>query len=200
MIDYDRTEEDVGNILALEHVNTCVPDQQIALSFYVNGLGLTRDPYLMTGSKNMWINVGTSQFHLPTRRLQVLRGHTGIVMPDRGALLARLAEVRSALSETQFSFAEEHDYVDVTCPWGNRMRCYEPRAEFGKMQLGIAYVELNVPIGSAHGIAEFYDKVLGAKAVLGEESGAPVACVTAGINQVLRFRETEEAQNPFDGH
>ena len=30
------------------------------------GLGLTRDPYLMTGVGNMWINVGRSQFHLPT--------------------------------------------------------------------------------------------------------------------------------------
>ena len=30
------------------------------------GLGLTRDPYLMTSVTNMWVNVGRSQFHLPT--------------------------------------------------------------------------------------------------------------------------------------
>jgi hypothetical protein len=34
--------------------------------FYVTGLGLTRDPYLMVADSNMWINAGRSQFHLPT--------------------------------------------------------------------------------------------------------------------------------------
>ena len=47
---YDRAAEDLGNIVALEHVNTRIPDQQLATAFYVSGLGLTRDPYLMTGT------------------------------------------------------------------------------------------------------------------------------------------------------
>ena len=68
---YDRTTQDVGNIVALEHVNVKVPDQQIATLFYVVGLGLTRDPYLMTGLENMWINMGQQQFHLPTGDAQV---------------------------------------------------------------------------------------------------------------------------------
>jgi hypothetical protein len=46
---YDRTTQDVGNIVALEHVNVTIPDQQLATLFYVVGLGLTRDPYLMPG-------------------------------------------------------------------------------------------------------------------------------------------------------
>ena len=82
---YDRTAEDTGNSVALEHVNTTVPDQQLATLFYVTGLGLTRDPYIMTGLENMWMNVGRSQFHLPTKEPQVLRGHTGLVLPDRAA-------------------------------------------------------------------------------------------------------------------
>src|SRR5689334_5831598 len=87
---FNRTAEDLGNIVALEHVNVTVPDQQQATIFYIAGLGLTRDPYLMTGPTNMWVNVGRSQFHLPTSPAQVLRGHTGIVVPDREALIRRL--------------------------------------------------------------------------------------------------------------
>ena len=75
---FDRTTQDVGNIIALEHVNVKVPDQQVATLFYVMGLGMTRDPYLMTGLQNMWINIGQQQFHLPTGRPQVLRGHVGL--------------------------------------------------------------------------------------------------------------------------
>src|ERR1700741_945697 len=90
---YDRTVEDLGNVVALEHVNTRVPDQHLATVFYVSGLGLTRDPYLMTGVVNMWINAGKSQFHLPSGKPQVLRGHTALVLPDRKALLQRLAGV-----------------------------------------------------------------------------------------------------------
>ena len=67
---FDRTAEDLGNIIALEHVNVTVPDQQQATIFYIAGLGLTRDPYLMTGPTNMWVNVGRSQFHLPTSAAQ----------------------------------------------------------------------------------------------------------------------------------
>ncbi len=55
---YDRTTEDLGNIVALEHVNVTVPSQETAALFYVNGLGLTRDPYMMTGPANMWVNAG----------------------------------------------------------------------------------------------------------------------------------------------
>jgi hypothetical protein len=91
---YDRTVEDLGNVVTLEHVNTRVPDQQLATLFYVTGLGLTRDPYLMTSVTNMWVNVGRSQFHLPTGNPQVLRGHTGLVIPNREALVRRLGAAK----------------------------------------------------------------------------------------------------------
>ncbi len=86
---YDRTTQDVGNILALEHVNVTVPDQTAALLFYVSGLGFTRDPYMMVGPENMWINVGQQQFHLPTRDPQVVPGHIGVVVPDLEGYLSR---------------------------------------------------------------------------------------------------------------
>ena len=41
---FDRSTEDQGNIIALEHVNVQIDDQRLATLFYVGGLGLTRDP------------------------------------------------------------------------------------------------------------------------------------------------------------
>ena len=124
---YDRMAEDMGNIVGLEHVNVLVPNQQLAITFYITGLGLTRDPYMMAGTNNMWANVGQSQFHLPTRGIQVLRGVIGLVMPDIDKLAERLRAVRGELLETKFKFSvrKKSGYVDVTCPWGNRFRCYQ---------------------------------------------------------------------------
>src|SRR5262245_42409988 len=110
---YDRTTQDVGNIVALEHVNVKIPDQQQATLFYVGGLGLTRDPYLMTGLENMWINIGQQQFHLPTGSPQVLRGAVGLVIPDFEELPGRLAIVKRQLGATQFAYAEEARQIRV---------------------------------------------------------------------------------------
>ena len=104
---YDRTRESLGNVVELQHVNLRVPDQLLATQFYISGLGLTRDPYLMTGVDNMWANAGISQFHLPTNpRPQRLRGTVGLVLPHRGQLLERLARLRGPLDGTLFAFAE----------------------------------------------------------------------------------------------
>src|SRR5690349_2164482 len=133
---YDRAAEDLGNVVALEHVNVRIPDQRIATIFYVSGMGLTRDPYLMTGIDNMWINIGRSQFHMPTGKAEVVRGHVGLVLPEREALLQRLARVRGDLEGTRFAVEEHNAYVDVTSPWGNKLRCYEPDPRFGRITLG----------------------------------------------------------------
>ena len=74
--------EDVSNIVLLEHINVQAPDQQLATLFYLVGMGFTRDPHMMVGLENMWVNLGEQQFHLPTNRAQVLRGHIGIVIRD----------------------------------------------------------------------------------------------------------------------
>ena len=111
---YDRAAEDLGNIVALEHVNVTVPDQEKATLFYVNGLGLTRDPYMMTGPANMWVNVGRQQFHLPTGKPQVVRGHVGVVVSDCEALPRRLGRVREALAGTRFECHERDGYVEAS--------------------------------------------------------------------------------------
>lgn len=194
---YNRAAEDIGNIVALEHVNVRVPDQGPATVFYVSGLGLTRDPYMMTSTDNMWVNVGRSQFHLPTGAPQMLRGRVGLVLPDREGLLARLARVRPMLEGTHFTFRETNEFVEATCPWGNVVRCHVPadRAP-GTMQLGMAYVEFDVPPGAAAGIAAFYREVFGALAT--EEAG--VARVGVGQGQEFVFRETARRIPDYDGH
>lgn len=198
--EYDREAEDLGNVMALEHVNTRIPDQRLATAFYVVGLGLTRDPYLMPGLENMWINVGRSQFHLPTGGPDVLRGHVGLVLPERDALLERLVSVKGYLDGTKYSFDEHDRYVEVVSPWGNRFRCFEPDPTFGPISLGMPYVEFDVPIGTAAGIARFYREILGARAEVGEEEGGAVAHCSVGKRQRLVYRETDRELPPYDGH
>jgi hypothetical protein len=197
---FDRAAEDLGNAIHLEHVNVQVPDQRLAQLFYAVGLGLTRDPYLMVADTNMWINVGRSQFHLPTGPAQVVRGHTGLVISGREALLRRLSAVAKKLEGTRFGFAEHNDHVEAICPWGNRVRCYEPdAARFGRISLGIPYVEFDVPVGTAKRIAAFYPAIMGTPATV-TNSDATVARVQMGKDQYLQFRETDAPQPPFDGH
>jgi len=195
---FDRTRDDVGNIVALEHVNVSVPDQRLATLFYIVGMGFTRDPYLQVGDENMWANVGRQQFHLPSRGTQVLRGHVGVVVPDLGALRHRLASVRAKLAETRFAFEDDDGCVLATCPWGNRLRCYPPSPRFGDMRLGVPYVEFSVGSGVADGIARFYREVFLAPARLID--GGAAALVTVGPSQSLIFRESAAPVPAYDGH
>ena len=203
--DFNRATQDVGNIVEFGHVNLRVPDQQQAIIFYVMGLGLTRDPYLHTGIDNAWINVGSCQFHLPTGPAQVLRGVTGLVMPDLDALMARLAGVQPLLKGTKFGFAQSSEGVHVTCPWGNRVRVHAPdAARFGSMTLGMPYVEIDTAPGSTQGIARFYTDVFNAVARTGEDAAGRFAHITAGPAQTLIYREIPgekaRALPPYDGH
>ncbi|MCW3474298.1 VOC family protein [Limobrevibacterium gyesilva] len=198
---YDRTAEDIGNIVELGHVNVRVPDQRLATLFYVMGLGLTRDPYLVVGVDNMWINVGTCQFHLPLGEPQVLRGTTGLVVPDLAALAQRLEVVRPRLAGTKFSYTAQRDVIEVACPWGNRIRCHAPdAARFGRMVQGMPYVEIDTAPGTSEAIARFYTQVLGSPATAGADAQGAFARVPVGLGESLLFRETGRALPPFDGH
>ncbi|MEO8204439.1 MAG: hypothetical protein ABI630_11270 [Betaproteobacteria bacterium] len=197
---FDRAREDIGNIVHLEHVNLTQPDQGLATLFYVAGLGGTRDPYLMVGVDNMWVNLGRSQMHLPTGRPQRLRGTIGLVVPDRGLLLQRLARVAPLLAGTAFAFEERSDHVAATCPWGNRFRCHAPDARFGETELAMAYIEFEVPAGTAQGIAAFYSEIIGAPAQVAGKAGATTATVSVGRDQLLLFRESPAADPDYDGH
>lgn len=196
----DRASEDVGNVVALEHVNVRIPDQRLSTIFHVTGMGLTRDPYLMTGVGNMWINIGRNQFHLPTGQPQVVRGHVGLVLPDRQALLKRLAEVQGDLDGTSFAVTEHDAFVEVISPWGNRLRCFEPDARFGPITLGLPYVEFDVPEGTAPAIARFYREMLETPGDVAEDEHGRFATCSVGHDQRLVYRETDRPLPAYDGH
>lgn len=190
--------EDIGNIVSLEHVNVRIPDQSLATLFYIVGLGFTRDPYMNVGLTNMWVNIGDQQFHLPTGKPQVLRGHTGLVVPDLGALRDRLTSIQSQLEGTRFEWSDRGQYLDLRSPWGNSYRCFAPGAH-GTMRLGIPYVEFVVPLGSAAGIQRFYDAAFGAPGSVEDTSDGRSARIDVGIGQTLIFREAEHVPE-YDGH
>lgn len=200
----DLTMEDVGNITLLEHVNVQVDDQSKATLFYLVGLGFTRDPHMMVGLENMWVNLGEQQFHLPTGKPNVLRGHIGLVTPDLDALAARLESIAPRLEGTHFSWSRQGDHIGATCPWGNHFRIYEPSEELGPIMTGIPYVELDVPAGTAEGIAAFYREAIGCHAQVigksnGKKAGGKAAEVEIGQYQRLIFRETANVP-AYDGH
>ncbi len=199
---YDRTTEDLGNIVEFGHVNIAVPDHRLATAFYLSGLGLTRDPYLMTGHENMWINAGREQFHCPLGAPQVLRGVIGLVIPDAPVLLTRLERLAIDLTGSQFAVTPTQDGVVATCPWGNRIRCHAPdRARFGRIALGIPYVEFEVgPAASLAGIARFYEQVFGGLAGVAADARGAYAWVIVGDDKRLLFRESAAAPASYDGH
>jgi hypothetical protein len=197
--------EDTGNLLLLEHINLRIPDQRLATAFYVSALGLTRDPYMMTGVTNMWINIGRSQIHLPHGDAQRLRGHAAMVVGKRQSLVARLRAVQPVLDGTAFGWTEQADRVEVTCPWGNRYDCLDPdayqaNAPWSGIDLGIAYVQLDVPVGCAGSIAAFYREVFDAFVEVRDRDGSQQAVIAVGTHQQLIYAETHAANVEYDGH
>ncbi len=195
MGDYDRRTEDVGNVQLLEHVNLTVPDQGLAALFYVTGLGFTRDPYIDFGTFNMWVNAGEQQFHLPKAKAQIFRGHIAIVLPDLDDLKKRFKFIAKPMADTLFAWEERDDYIAVTCPWGNQIRAYGA-GKFSNMDLGIPYIDMQVPPDTTPGIARFYEQVMGCSVVYEEAK----VRVQMGYNQELIFSETDEAIAEYDGH
>ena len=203
---YDRDAQAVGNIVHLEHFNVIINDQRLATLFYVVGLGGTRDPYIFMGLENMWVNYGRTQVHLPSRgtqpKPQVLRGTAGFVVPDLEALKKRLdhaaAELKRVMPEvrTKFAWREKGGLVEATCPWGNRIRCHAPAPEFGRTELGLAYVDFDVPEGSGEGIARFYNEIMRAPARFNKNR----ASVNLGRDQHLYFTETAGSLPEYDNH
>lgn len=202
---FDYAREDTGNLVLLEHVNLRVPDQRLATAFYVSALGLTRDPYLMTGVTNMWINVGRSQIHLPHGNAQRLRGHVGLVVGERAMLVERLHAVRRFLEGTAFEWRERDDRVEVRCPWGNPYDCLDPHegsanARWSHIDLGIAYVQLDVRAGCAAPIAAFYREMFDAPAQVVDDNGTRCAIVEVGTHQQLVYAESAAEPLAYDGH
>ena len=165
-----------------------------------SGLGLTRDPYLMVSDTNMWINVGRSQFHLPTGKAQVVRGHTGLVIPGREALLDRLAAVRR--SSRAPSSASANTTTTSRRPVRGAIGCAAtsrtPRASAASRS---AFHMSSSTCRSAprRRSRQFYPAVFGTPAQVQNGDGT-VARTLMGKDQYLQFRETDAPQPDFDGH
>jgi len=190
---YDRTTQDVGNIVALEHVNVMIPDQQLATLFYVVGLGLTRDPYLMPALENMWVNVGNQQFHLPIGDATPLQGEVGLVVPDLQEVESQLDHVAPALKGTSFSFEQVEGTLLTTTPWGHQIRIHPQGKLPGRLPQALAYVQFWVPPGTSAGIGAFYRDVLQCPIESELIEGDPAVRVTVGPYQLFRFREMKGA-------
>lgn len=203
---YDRATQDVGNLVLLEHYNCVIDDQRLAILFYVVGLGATRDPYIFPGLENIWLNFGRTQVHMPSRgvppRAERLRGTAGFVVPSLEDLKRRLdhagKEIKRVIPErkTQFSWQEKDGCIEATDPWGTRVRCHAPSPEFGATDLGLVYVDFDVPPGAAEGIARFYSEVMKSPA----HAANGRAVVPVGKNQKLMFTETKVPLPEYDGH
>jgi hypothetical protein len=195
---FDRKQEDVGNVILLEHLNLTVPDPVLAHLFYVSALGFTRDPYMDFGAlgiSNFWVNAGETQFHLPKSNPQRFRGTIELMLPDLKDLRRRLDHVGKQLKDTRFGWEVYDDHIAVTCPWGNRFRCIAAPAD-SRTGIGIRSLDMDVPPGAAPGIARFYRQVLGARAH--DEGG--VATAEMGTEQRVRFVETDANIETYDGH
>ncbi|MGI9596460.1 MAG: hypothetical protein ACR2QK_09880 [Acidimicrobiales bacterium] len=198
---FDRSANSVGNIVQLEHVNLLIPDQGPAVAFYISGLRFTRDPFLMVGLDNMWINMGRNQMHLPHHRTpQLFQGTIGLVVPDLDEIERSLGAIKPTLEDTKFSYERVHDRIEATGPWGNRFRVHGPAPEFGTIQIGMPYLELDAPAGSAQAIGRFYSEIIGANVEVGDRNDKPCASVTTGNAQYCHFVETGEATPGYDGH
>ncbi|MBV9191251.1 MAG: hypothetical protein JOZ85_12255 [Betaproteobacteria bacterium] len=130
-----------------------------------------------------------------------LRGTAGIVVPSLADLAKRLEyagkEIKRVVGDARrFSYTVKKDCIEATDPWGTHIRCHAPGPEYGPIELGIAYVDFDVPPGAAEGIARFYTDVMRAPA-LAKKGRATVAI---GRNQKLYFTETKAKLPEYDGH
>jgi hypothetical protein len=108
--------------------------------------------------------------------------------------------VKPDLEGTRFAFSEHNAYVEAVSPWGNRLRCYEPDPRFGRIELGIPYVEFEVPMGAAPGIARFHREILEAPAEAGKDEHGSYARCAVGAQQYFVYRETDRPLPAYDGH
>ena len=125
----------------------------------------------------------------------------GLVIPDQKALLERLKGVSKHLQDTKFQFCESNDGVDVTRPWGNRLRVHTPEpSRFGRIALGFAYIAFDVPAGTADAVARFYREAMDTSASVEAIGSERKAKVQVGEKQFFYFVESDRPPPPHDGH
>jgi predicted enzyme related to lactoylglutathione lyase len=186
---------EVGGILHLDHLNFQVADHDLATVFFINGLGLTRDPYRRADETNMGINAGLQQFHLPRRGpTPPLPGTIGMVVPDLAAIRTRLTRLEhlGKFDGTGYTAGFDTDIAEITSPFGGvRLRLHASGTVPFLRSLGISYVEIFVPAGTSEAIAKFYATVFHATTTRETNDGAATTIVNAGPYQTVRFIERD---------
>lgn len=185
---------EVGASVHFEHVNLRVDDHRLATLYFIAGLGFTRDPYRMVAVRNMWVNVGLQQFHLPINAPTPFPGEVGVAVPDLARTKETLAEVAPQLEDTAFSWQAENGTLATRDPWGHAIRVYDARKLPSHLPQQIPHVRFHVPPGTAPGIARFYRELLHCPAEVAGRKGAQEATVTVGPHQHFHFAETRGAQ------
>ncbi len=189
-----ETLPEVGGIIHLDHVNFQVPEHDLVTVFFINGLGLTRDPFRRADETNMGVNVGLQQFHLPRRgTTPPFPGVIGLIVPDLAAIRVRLGRLErmGRFDGTEYAATFDETTAEITSPFGVRLRLHAAGTLPFLRPLGIAYVDVFVPPSTADAIAKFYAEVFRAVVQVGAIDGAPAALVTAGPFQTVRFIERE---------
>jgi len=185
-----------------DHVNFETPDHDMATIFFMNGLGLTRDPYRRADERNMGVNVGLQQFHLPRRgkKTPPFHGVIGVVHPDIPGVLERLKllDQMGKFANTPYSLDDRGDFVSLTTPFGYKLNLHSEGTLPFLRPLGIVYAEIPVPVGSAGSIGRFYFKVVGAPVSFEKKSEGFTSAVTAGAHQEIRF--VERQLDDYDTH
>ena len=201
MQQFDRAAEDLGNSIHLEHVNVRYRTSVWRSCSMSPGSGSRAIPYLMVSDNNMWINVGRSQFHLPSGKPQVLRGHTGLVIAGREALLERLHRVAQASSPARASASPSTTTMSKRPARGATACAAMSRTPSASAASRLAFPMSSSTCRSAprKRIADFYPAVIGTPAQVQNGDGT-VARVQVGKDQYLHFRETDRPLPDFDGH
>ena len=81
--------------------------------------------------------------------------------------------------ETRFSWREKDGAVEATCPGATACAAMRPR-RVRRTELGLVYVDFDVPTGTAEGIARFYNEVMQARR---RKAGTAARHVAVGRNQ-----------------
>ena len=156
-------------------------------------------PIRQIALNNMWVNVGTGQFHLPTGAPMMLRGHVGLVMPDRDGLLERLREIGRHLEGTRFSYTAQDDRVDVVCP-GQSLQRLRAGATFRTALARYSLCRIRSSGQAARKESRgSYSQVMMASRVAEDGKGGS-ARISSGQAQQLLFRETRGELPSYDGH
>jgi len=185
---------EVGNFIHFEHVNLRVDDHRPATLFFVLGLGCTRDPYRMVGVRNIWLNFGHQQFHLPLGPATPFPGEVSVAVPDLERARHDLKEIAPQLKGTGFDCRQENGTLATRDPWGHALRVHDARKLPGRLPQSIPHVTFHVPPGTAEGIARFYREVLACPAETAGRKGSRETTVTVGPHQSFRYVERKGAE------